>query len=611
MQMNYSYTKLFFSIKAILALTFVISLALNVPVLSYGSSLNNSTDVQQSEGKIKVFSAKKIITMDPSWPNATAVAVRDGKVISVGSMDDLKPWLDTNPYEVIDTFKDKIIMAGFVDAHSHPIGAGMWLNIPQVNYYDVDNPYGEPFKGLKTKQEAINKIKELDTKLSADNSTKPLFVFGYDEIAYGEPVTVPELDAISKTRPILVWDASAHVFYVNSAQISKTGVTKEMAADNPGIGLDKNGELNGKFTGHEAAFMIAGEQIKELSTPEESLKSLKYSIDLYNRNGITTTSDLAFGKAAGAENELSTYNKYFETTSPPPTRIILIPDGPGMIEQKGDNAINYVLALEKNSTDNLMLNKQVKFHSDDAFIALSMQMKYPGYIDKHEGIWNSEPINEYFQRVLPWWNAGFGIHVHSNGNAGQDFTLDLLQRLQDAKPRFDHRFTFEHFGVSTPDQIKKVKALGALVNINPYYLHNRGELYENEIGTDVADTMARFGTLIREGIITSVHFDGYIGNANPLKQAWIAVTREGQSGQVLAPDERVSVDDALKMITVNAAYIIGMDDKIGSIEPGKFADFTILEQDPYEVEPKALKDIPIWGTVVGGNIFPASEIKPD
>jgi predicted amidohydrolase YtcJ len=521
------------------------------------------------------------------------------------SVDDLKPWLDVYPYEIIDTFKDKIIMPGFVDAHSHPVQAGVWLTLPQVNYYDVDNPYGEPFKGLKTKQQVINKIKDLETKLETNNSSKPLVVFGYDEVAYGEPITVQELDEISKTRPILVWDASAHVFYLNSAQISVKGITKD-------IGLDQNGGLNGKFTEHEAALMIAGEEIKNLSSPENSLKSIKYSIDLYGKNGITATSELAFGKFMGVENELYVYKKYFEKTHPFPIRIVLVPDGTVMIEQKGKSAINYVLTLENNSTDNLMLNKLVKFHSDDAFMALSMQMKYPGYIhkDKYQGIWNALPIDQYFERVLPWWQAGFGIHVHSNGNAGQDYTLDLLQQLQNAKPRFDHRFTFEHFGTSTADQIKKIKALGAAVNINPYYLYNREELYENEIGTDVANTMDRFGTLIKEGVITSTHFDGYIGNVNPLKHAWIAVTREGQSGNVLAPSERIGVDDALKMITVNGAYLLGLDDKVGSIETGKFADFTILEQDPYEIKPESLKDIPIWGTIVGGKIFPASEISP-
>ena len=238
-----------------------------------------------------------------------------------------------------------------------------------------------------------------------------------------------------------------------------------------------------------------------------------------------------------------------------------------------------------------------------------MQMKDPGYIDGHHGFWNTSPGQKFFNLILPWWITGFHIHVHTNGNAAQNATINLLSSLQDTKPRFDHRFTFEHFGISSQAQIKKLKELGGVVGINPYYIYHRGEINAAQIGTDRAHKASSMRTLLETGVTTTMHSDTPIGPPVPLEWVWIAVNRAGQSGEILAPSERVTIHDALKMITIDAAYELGVDNMIGSIESGKFADFVILEQDPYIVPSEKIRDILIWGTVVGGKIYPASEIK--
>jgi predicted amidohydrolase YtcJ len=212
--------------------------------------------------------------------------------------------------------------------------------------------------------------------------------------------------------------------------------------------------------------------------------------------------------------------------------------------------------------------------------------------------------------MLPWWKEGFQIHVHSNGNGGNTSTLDALAALQTAYPRFDHRFTIEHFGMTTPEMARRLKALGAVASINPYYVYYRGEFNAPMLGTDRAYTAARLKTLLDAGNTISLHSDTPVGPPRPLEWVWIAVNRIGLSGKFLGPDERVSVVQAMKMITIDAAYTLGVEDKIGSIQAGKFADFTVLEQDPFEVEPMKLKDIPVWGTVLGGRVQPVSGIIP-
>jgi predicted amidohydrolase YtcJ len=176
------------------------------------------------------------------------------------------------------------------------------------------------------------------------------------------------------------------------------------------------------------------------------------------------------------------------------------------------------------------------------------------------------------------------------------------------KPRFDHRFTLEHFGISTQDQIRRLKELGAVVGVNPYYIYHRGEISAHHIGTDRAYKAARMGTLLQVGVTTAMHADTPVGPPVPLEWVWIAVNRAGLSGRVLAPMERVTVHQAFKMITIDAAFVLGVDSLIGSIEPGKFADFVILEQDPYAIPAENIRDVQVWGTIVGGEVFPASEI---
>ena len=145
--------------------------------------------------------------------------------------------------------------------------------------------------------------------------------------------------------------------------------------------------------------------------------------------------------------------------------------------------------------------------------------------------------------------------------------------------------------------------------MNPYYLYYRSEFNAPFIGEDRAFTAARLKTLADAGVPTALHCDTPVAPPIPLEMAWIAVNRFGLSGKVRGAAERISVDLALRMITIDAAFTIGMEDRIGSIAPGKFADFAVLGEDPYEVPPARIRDIPVWGTVFAGKPFPASQIR--
>ncbi|HEV7732643.1 MAG TPA: amidohydrolase [Candidatus Binatia bacterium] len=552
---------------------------------------------------ITVFIARKIITMDRGWPTATAVAVRDGRIVSVGSFADLRPWLANAPYTVDRTFANKVLMPGFVEAHGHPLIGGTALTRPLLSYLPIPNPYGPPFPGVKTLDAAIKKLREYVMQTKTPDET--VLAWGYDTIAMGgKHPDKTALDTISTTQPILVWDASEHFVYANSAALTKYAVIKE-DTKTAGIMAGPDGEPNGQFLGPAAAQRILGGALPALLQPDVALPNIKYLMDLSRQNGITTTSELAYGITDLAAEEVL-FDKYFNDPASP-LRCVVVSDARSMQAAKGDQAIAFVQGLPKRNTDKLIF-RGVKFFADDSYLSLGMEMTNPGYTDGRDGFFNTQP-DQMVDAFLPWWKAGFHIHVHTNGNAGNEATVDALAGLMAAQPRADHRFTFEHFGISTPEQVWRIRNLGGVVSVNPYYVYYRSELTAPYTGTERAFTAARLRTLVDSGVATSMHTDTPVAPPLPLEEMWIAINRRGLSGQVRGPDERISLEQAMRMVTIDAAYTLGVEELVGSIAPGKYADFAVLDQDPFDVPSEKVRNIRVWGTVLGGRVLPASEIR--
>jgi hypothetical protein len=554
-----------------------------------------------AEPPVTVFLARKFVTMDPGWPEATAVAVMDGRILSVGvTLDDLKPWLDTYPHRIDDRFKDRVIYPGFVEAHTHPVMGSLAISRPSLSYFPMSNPYGPDIPGVASRDEALAKLKAFAAAATSPDET--VLTWGYDILAMGGDFDRAALDAISSTQPLIVWDASEHYAYANSAALKKYGITPDKIRGVTGAGTEQDGTSNGKFLGTDAARLILPAVIAELMTPEAAVKNLTYFTDLMQQAGVTTAGDLFFG---GVNMDLEqSLSKSFFATDASLQRIVHVIDGFTADQLYGAQAIATAEVMAGSSTDKVMF-EGVKFYADDAFVSLGMDMQWPGYVDAdtYKGLFMYASVEEFTEAMRPWWNAGFAIHVHSNGSGGNQNTLDALAALQAEKPRFDHRFTFEHFGISTVSQGRRVKALGAVVSTNPYYVYERADLTAAQIGTDRASLAARMRSLIDQDIVVSLHSDTPVGLPSPLLQVWTAVNRIGFiSGKVHAPAERVDVARAMKMVTIDAAYTLGVEDRVGTIEAGKLADFAVLAADPQEVEPMAIRDIEVIATILGGKV---------
>ena len=184
----------------------------------------------------------------------------------------------------------------------------------------------------------------------------------------------------------------------------------------------------------------------------------------------------------------------------------------------------------------------------------------------------------------------------------------MVRKLLSKKPRVDHRLTLEHFAYATEDQVHRMHALGMNVSANPYYQYIRADVYAMQwLGPDRARNMVPLGAVVRQGMRFGLHSDCPMAPLSPLTLAWAAVNRSTINGNSNNQAQAVSVDDAMRAITIDAAWLMRKEGEIGSIRAGKRVDFAVLEQDPYAVDPDDVKDIKVWGTVFGGELFPVND----
>ena len=542
--------------------------------------------------ELTVFTARKIITMNRSWPHATAIATKNGRIVEVGTLETLKPWLEAHPYHINDQFADKVVVPGFIDPHLHPSMAAVLLPMRFITATRWELPW-ETVQPVTTPEDFSRRLHELHSELTPD---EPLFTWGYHQLWHG-PMNRELLNAVSNDRPIIVWHRSFHELYMNDAAMEWLGITANEAAGKQQIDL-----AAGRFYENGLAYAIVKLNPYILSN-ERYQDGLRRLVEVAHHGGHTTLGDMAVGlfnfdmEWQGTKDVLGSENTPFRT--------VLVPSAANIASIQGghDQALSFIEALADRDTERLLFPKHVKLFTDGAFFSQLAQLKEPGYIDGHLGEWLVAP-EQFIDIARRYWNAGYKIHVHCTGDLGLELALDALDTLQWERPRFDHRYTIEHFGFSTPEQVARIAALGALVSANVYYVHELSAIYAQQgIGHERADQMARVGSCVRAGIRTAVHSDFTMAPASPLNNAWVASTRRNLDGDVVCPEETLTLDQALAAITIDAAYVLGMEEEIGSLRAGKSADFTVLDTDPYAVGAEGLKDIAVDATVFKGTAY--------
>ena len=560
-----------------------------------------------SASSVTIFTAKKVLTMERANPEATAVAVMGARIVAVGSLAEVKAALGDRKFAVDATFAAKVMLPGLIDQHLHPILGALTLSTEVIATEDWVMPE-RTFKAAATPEEYLAKLKAAEAAMK--DKSEWLFTWGYHELWHGK-VDRRTLDAISAARPIMIWQRSCHEFYLNTAALKALGFTE--------ASMQGQGEASRMFNWAEGHWWETGMNLimepllKVFATAQRFEFGLKQMIAYEHSKGVTAYNEPG---ALVTPDLLKLYQQILGAEETPLYSYFLV-DGRGYID-KGVPPAQALADGEKLANAHLegkvaFFPKQIKLFADGAIISQLMQMK-DGYLGadgkpdpSHHGEWMTTPKN-IEERAKVYWDAGYQIHIHVNGDEGLEVLLGILERRMCENPRANHRTVIVHFANSTEEQVARIARLGAIVSANPYYPVGFADKYGVVgLGPQRADTMVRSASVLKHHIPLSFHSDLPMAGSDPLFLAWCAVNRVTPSGRVAAPEQRISIEDALRGVTIEAAYSWQKENELGSIAPGKIANFTVLEQDPLAVEPIKLKDVPIWGTVFEGRLFPIAK----
>ena len=408
------------------------------------------------------------------------------------------------------------------------------------------------------------------------------------------------LDKVSSSRPIGVLNASGHILNVNSKALELAGLLRT-GVNHPGIPLAEDGLPNGELKGPDAMTPVGihvGFDRALLACDELGLRQFAR---LCVRRGVTTAADLANLLPQDAVDMMLRITADDDF----PARIVSLRrlrnlSVPQMIER--------ALELGKLSTDRLRLGI-IKVVADGSIQGFSTRLRWPGYYNgAPNGLWYVPPeqLREIYKLAL---ENGVQVHTHTNGDEATELVLDCVEEALRAHPTPDHRFTLQHCQLADAAQFRRMKSLEMCVNLFPnHHFYWGDQHYALTVGPERAMRMNACATALRSGVPLAIHSDAPVTPLGPLFTAWCAVNRKTASGRTLGEHERIGVDDALRTITLGAAYTLKLDSEVGSIECGKRADFAVLEDDPSTIGGENLKDVRIWGTLQGGRIFEASKI---
>ncbi len=554
----------------------------------------------QAAADVTVYTAQLIRTLEPAMPTATAVAVEDGRIVAVGDLESLAPVLRLKGGHIDRQFEDRIVVPGFIDPHVHPSLPAVLTQFPFLAPDDWSLPTGE-FPGATTPKAYRQQL----TALAAahTDTAVPFIAWGYHPLWHGE-IWREDLNEWFGDQPVIIWHRSFHEVIGNDAAWNMLGVTAEAAAQAHDASWER-----GHFYENGLKAVLGSFQF--LFEPARYGKGMQNFLAMMHQSGVTTALDMGTGIFGNPEQEMAGIRAVAEA-HPVPARIILTPVILDFINRGvgPEEALAQVRTWQSQNSDRVSVGNHFKLMLDGAIFSGLSQFGPPGYLDGHSGVWMApRDITAHYARTF--WNAGFQLHAHANGDAATSWFIELLDQLLTESPRADHRMTLEHFAYSTEDQTRQLKALGALVSANPYYHYILSELYaETWLGPDRAEQMVRLGSLERAGIPLGLHSDSPMAPLSPLTLMWAASARETIGGKQGIASEALSREAALRAVTIDAAWILGEENNLGSIRAGKIADFTVLDDDPLTVPNDALRSINVIATVFAGAPYPVTTRVP-
>lgn len=525
--------------------------------------------LRQSEPQLILFSGN-ILTMDAAHRRAQAVAIVDGRFLAVGSNDEMNA-LKTSAAKKVD-LSGRTVVPGFIDAHSHPCYAGL-RHLRQI---DCD------LRSIRDIQSAIRQ------RAAQTPQGQWVIGFKYDDTKTqeGRPLTRQDLDSASPNHPVRIEHRGGHTSYVNSAALNLAGISEE-SVDPAGGRFDRDAgtaKLNGRIS--ENANDIFEKLIPSDYSRDDYRQAVKLISSMMARAGVTSVHD-----AQGTSEDLRAYQDAHEA---------------GDLSVRIYCFINYphfdrmLAAGVRTGLGNEWVRVgAIKFTCDGSISERTARLSesYVGRPNDHGILVMEEP--ELYERARKAHQAGWQIGVHANGDVAIDLTLRVYERLQRELPRRDPRFRLEHCTVVNDSLVARIRALAAIPNPFSTYVYYHGEKMR-EYGAERLHHMFAVRSFLDAGIRVTQTSDYPPGPFEPMMALRSMVTRIDSKGNSWGARQRVSVEEALRVGTINGAYASFEEQLKGSIEPGKLADLVVLGRDPLREEPLALIDIPVERTMVGG-----------
>ncbi|MBN2238425.1 MAG: amidohydrolase [Dehalococcoidales bacterium] len=498
-----------------------------------------------------------VITVCNQQPRAEAIGIKGGRIVAVGMKKDIEAKAGKAP-EVLD-LSGKTILPGFIDSHAHPMGTGK-------------NRLGVDLSSVKTVSEVLEKIRERVEKTSPGTL---VFCPDYNRLTVAEKryPTKQELDSVSTVHPIWIQHYDGHHSQINSLGIKLLDLKPGME----GVDLDSNGDITGLLNDPASARSLSTGD--DFSDPNQAMEALKLVTGEAASVGITTL----FAKEGLNNAEFIARN-----LDKIPVRIH------HMILTGIDDEMMKKIAESKYLPRNICIANFADGSVEGRTAAL-----YEPYTDDPSTLGMLHHTDqELYEIVEKVHKAGYQISIHAESDRSIDQVLQSYEKVLDKYPRKDHRHRIEHFEICTQKQIRKVARLGVALGMQPMFIPAcegpNLDYYRSLIGERVNRTHV-FRSILDEEILVSGGSDSPVTHMNPLG---------GIHAMVNQPlvEQRVTVHEAVEVFTINGAKIGFEENEKGSIEPGKYADFAVLSEDPYRVPREKIQDIQVEMTIVGGKV---------
>ncbi len=557
---------------------------------------NCSKQGEKPDAGQTIYFNGNIITMEGNAPEyVEAVVQNKGKIVFVGSKKEaFKKFDSANKYDL----QGNTMMPGFIEPHAHPVSIGAFI---LANDIVAPHEWRMPHKtypGVSGKENYLKAVKNI-IDLKKDKK-ETVMIWGYHKSWHGQ-ITLADIDKVTGNVPTIIWQRSTHEIYLNTACAKKYGVKKgDLSKED-----NKQADWDNYHFWERAYQQMKMTNLKPFFGNQEMLKRGMARISqMMLQNGLTAMTEPSFPNSS-FEDEYAVLLDGTEKAKA--YTIYLIAGFPEQFVKKiGNDAYEAhidSLPAKYNTEYIKFLPNQYKTFGDGAIYSLALQLREP-FINcsgcKSEWIIPLKPAQEIFNY---WWDKGYKIHIHITGDLAFEKYLDFVEAAMKRNPRDNHRTTFHHIGLFDAEQAQRMADLKIEASANPYYLWALADKYsETGLGKERAANMVAMKELTKRNIPLSLHSDFAMAPAEPLLLAWVAANRIVASGKVMNPEQKISVFDAMKGITITAARTFEMENKIGSIKEGKEATFTLLEQNPFKIDSKKLKDIHVVGTVYKGKL---------